>query len=129
VRTQICLCCSPRACPRAAAAWLRSTTIFALFALPAGAGVGTYLLELVAHASPSLVSIRSVDEVGCTAGLSKPCCFSSKRSALHASLQAVVIGGALSMSSSAFVLQLLSERKELRWAAAGRQPARHVCRW
>mmetsp|Transcript_27448 Transcript_27448/g.69813 ORF Transcript_27448/g.69813 Transcript_27448/m.69813 type:complete len:942 (-) Transcript_27448:1022-3847(-) len=64
------------------------TGIFTAFALPAGSGLGTHILESVAHAPHSLVSIRSVDE-------------------------AVVIGCALSMSSSAFVLQLLSERGEL----------------
>lgn len=46
------------------------------------------MLTSLFHADPSLVSIRSVDE-------------------------ALVIGAALSLSSSAFVLQLLSERGEL----------------
>ncbi|KAL6758236.1 Sodium/hydrogen exchanger family-domain-containing protein [Haematococcus lacustris] len=64
------------------------TAIFSAFALPVGQGLGTRILEALAHASPSLVSIRSVDE-------------------------AVVIGGALSLSSSAFVLQLLNERGEM----------------
>lgn len=62
--------------------------MFTCFALPAGQSLGTNLLETVAHAPASLVSIRSVDE-------------------------AVVIGAALSMSSSAFVLQLLAERGEV----------------
>eukprot|EP00199_Chlamydomonas_sp_CCMP681_P001509 CAMPEP_0119110844 /NCGR_PEP_ID=MMETSP1180-20130426/32455_1 /TAXON_ID=3052 ORGANISM="Chlamydomonas cf sp, Strain CCMP681" /NCGR_SAMPLE_ID=MMETSP1180 /ASSEMBLY_ACC=CAM_ASM_000741 /LENGTH=840 /DNA_ID=CAMNT_0007097455 /DNA_START=229 /DNA_END=2751 /DNA_ORIENTATION=+ len=64
------------------------TSIFTCFALPAGQGLGTHILEQLAHASPNLVSIRTIDE-------------------------AIVIGGALTMSSSAFVLQLLSERNEL----------------
>jgi Kef-type K+ transport system membrane component KefB len=64
------------------------TLAFSMFALPVGNGLGTTILEKVASAPPSLVSIRSVDE-------------------------AVVIGGALAMSSSAFVLQLLTERGEM----------------
>ncbi|GFR52486.1 hypothetical protein Agub_g15056, partial [Astrephomene gubernaculifera] len=64
------------------------TGIFTSFALPVGHGLGTLFLEEFAHAPHRLVSIRSVDE-------------------------AVVIGAALSMSSSAFVLQLLRERGEL----------------
>ncbi|KAG2498210.1 hypothetical protein HYH03_003961 [Edaphochlamys debaryana] len=65
-----------------------STVIFTAFSLPVGHGLGTWFLETVAHAPHRLVSIRSVDE-------------------------AVVIGAALSMSSSAFVLQLLRERGEM----------------
>lgn len=61
--------------------------VFVAFALPAGSSLGTAFLEIVCGAPPSLVSIRSLDE-------------------------AVVIAAALSMSSSAFVLQLLSERGE-----------------
>jgi Kef-type K+ transport system membrane component KefB len=61
--------------------------VFVAFALPAGSSLGTKFLEIVCGAPPSLVSIRSFDE-------------------------AVVIAAALSMSSSAFVLQLLSERGE-----------------
>ena len=61
--------------------------VFVGFALPAGSSLGTKFLEVVCGAPPSLVSIRSFDE-------------------------AVVIAAALSMSSSAFVLQLLSERGE-----------------
>eukprot|EP00878_Enallax_costatus_P013828 GHUV01014463.1.p1 GENE.GHUV01014463.1~~GHUV01014463.1.p1 ORF type:complete len:492 (+),score=144.01 GHUV01014463.1:299-1774(+) len=64
-----------------------STVLFTAVALPAGSGLGTWFLEKVCHAPPSLVSIRTVDE-------------------------AVVIAAALSMSSSAFVLQLLGERGE-----------------
>ncbi|KAG2435789.1 hypothetical protein HXX76_006985 [Chlamydomonas incerta] len=67
---------------------LLCTGIFTAFALPAGHSIGTIFLEQVAHAPHRLVSIRSVDE-------------------------AVVIGAALSMSSSAFVLQLLRERGEV----------------
>jgi len=63
------------------------TAAFTLFALPVGNGIGTQILEKVFHASSQLASIRSVDE-------------------------AVVIGVALSLSSSAFVLQLLAERGE-----------------
>ncbi|WIA33402.1 hypothetical protein OEZ86_006536 [Tetradesmus obliquus] len=64
-----------------------STLLFTAVALPVGSGLGTWFLEVVCHAPPSLVSIRTVDE-------------------------AVVIAAALSMSSSAFVLQLLAERGE-----------------
>ncbi len=39
------------------------TAIFTAFALPAGQGLGTQLLQWLAHAPSSLVSIRSVDEV------------------------------------------------------------------
>jgi Kef-type K+ transport system membrane component KefB len=105
---------------------LLCTAIFSAFALPLGHGVGTQLLEWLAHAPPSLVSIRSIDEVriellpDVCAGLvlsnvatDMPDCtgYDWRRSVLH--LQAIVIGGALSMSSSAFVLQLLSERGEM----------------
>ena len=65
-----------------------STGAFTLFALPVGHGIGTQILINVFHASPRLASIRTVDE-------------------------AIVIGAALSLSSSAFVLQLLAERGEL----------------
>lgn len=61
---------------------------FSLFALPVGHGIGTEILIRIFHAPPRLAAIRSVDE-------------------------AVVIAAALSLSSSAFVLQLLSERGEL----------------
>lgn len=40
-----------------------STLLFTAVALPAGSGLGTWFLEKVCHASPSLVSIRTVDEV------------------------------------------------------------------
>ena len=65
-----------------------STLAFTIFALPVGHGIGTQILIKVFHAPAKLASIRSVDE-------------------------AVVIGGALSLSSSAFVLQLLNERGEM----------------
>jgi Kef-type K+ transport system membrane component KefB/voltage-gated potassium channel Kch len=64
------------------------TLFFTAVALPAGNGLMTKFLEVVLHAPPSLVGIRTVDE-------------------------AVVIAVALSLSSSAFVLQLLKERGEL----------------
>ena len=67
---------------------LLTTSAFTLFALPVGQGVGTQILVKVFHVSPQLASIRSVDE-------------------------AIVIGAALSLSSSAFVLQLLGERGEM----------------
>lgn len=67
---------------------LLCTAAFSLFSLPVGNGIGTQILEKVFQASPQLASIRSVDE-------------------------AVVIGVALSLSSSAFVLQLLNERGEM----------------
>eukprot|EP00891_Asterochloris_glomerata_P001180 jgi/Astpho2/1180/Aster-07718 len=61
---------------------------FTLFALPVGHGVGTEILVRVFHAPQRLAAIRTVDE-------------------------AIVIAAALSLSSSAFVLQLLAERGEL----------------
>ncbi|CAG9465914.1 unnamed protein product [Pedinophyceae sp. YPF-701] len=72
-----------------------TTLFFCACALPAGNGVVTHFLEAVAGAPHSLVAIRTTDE-------------------------AVVIGAALSLSSSAFVLQLLTERGELptRYGAA-----------
>ena len=65
-----------------------STALFTAFELPVGNAVGTQLLTTLLHASPELVNIRSLDE-------------------------AIVIGAGLSLSSSAFVLQLLAERGEL----------------
>ena len=67
---------------------LLTTLAFTLFALPVGHGIGTVILEQVFHAPSRIASIRTIDE-------------------------AVVIGAALSLSSSAFVLQLLSESGEL----------------
>lgn len=67
---------------------LFTTAAFTVFSLPVGHGIGTVILEQVFHAPSALAAIRSVDE-------------------------AVVIGVALSLSSSAFVLQLLAERGEL----------------
>ncbi|KAK2662782.1 hypothetical protein Ddye_001356 [Dipteronia dyeriana] len=65
-----------------------STLAFTAFELPPNGAVGTKILEFLFHSRPDLVNIRSIDE-------------------------AVVIGAALSLSSSAFVLQLLAERGEL----------------
>ncbi|KAJ1403668.1 Sodium/solute symporter superfamily [Sesbania bispinosa] len=65
-----------------------STLAFTAFELPPNGAIGTKILEFLFHSRPDLVNIRSVDE-------------------------AVVIGAALSLSSSAFVLQLLAERGEL----------------
>ncbi len=67
---------------------LLCTLAFTLFALPVGNGIGTQILVKIFHAPGGLAAIRTVDE-------------------------AVVIGAALSLSSSAFVLQLLSENGEL----------------
>ena len=67
---------------------LISTAAFTAFALPLGAGIGTLFLERVSDAPETLVTIRSIDE-------------------------ALVIGASLSLSSSAFVLQLMGERGEL----------------
>ena len=64
------------------------TLAFTLFALPVGNGIGTQILVKIFHAPSNLAAIRTIDE-------------------------AVVIGAALSLSSSAFVLQLLSENGEL----------------
>eukprot|EP00854_Cymbomonas_tetramitiformis_P016207 gene16207-19234_t len=65
-----------------------TTGTFTAFELPVGNGLGSDFLEWAFHASPELVDIRSFDE-------------------------AVVIGMALSLSSSAFVLQLLSEKGQM----------------
>ncbi|MED6168897.1 K(+) efflux antiporter 3, chloroplastic [Stylosanthes scabra] len=65
-----------------------STLAFAAFELPPNGAVGTKILEFLFHSRPDLVNIRSIDE-------------------------AVVIAAALSLSSSAFVLQLLAEKGEL----------------
>ncbi|KAJ0010122.1 hypothetical protein Pint_33523 [Pistacia integerrima] len=65
-----------------------STLAFTAFELPPNGAIGTRILEFLFHSKPDLVNIRSVDE-------------------------AVVIGAALSLSSSAFVLQLLAEKGEL----------------
>ncbi len=40
-----------------------TTLLFTAVALPAGSGLGTWFLEKVCNAPPSLVSIRTVDEV------------------------------------------------------------------
>ncbi|CAL5379317.1 unnamed protein product [Camellia sinensis] len=65
-----------------------STLAFTAFELPPNGAIGTRILEFLFHSRPDLVNIRSVDE-------------------------AIVIGAALSLSSSAFVLQLLAEKGEL----------------
>ncbi|KAI4367164.1 hypothetical protein MLD38_022932 [Melastoma candidum] len=65
-----------------------STLAFTAFELPPNGAVGTRILEFLFHSRPDLVNIRTVDE-------------------------AIVIGAALSLSSSAFVLQLLAEKGEL----------------
>ncbi|KAK6283064.1 hypothetical protein POUND7_016889 [Theobroma cacao] len=57
-----------------------STLAFTAFELPPNGAIGTRILEFLFHSRPDLVNIRSIDE-------------------------AVVIGAALSLSSSAFVLQ------------------------
>ena len=67
---------------------LASTAVFTAFELPVGNAVGTQILTKFLGAAPELVNIRSLDE-------------------------AIVIGAGLSLSSSAFVLQVLSERGEL----------------
>ncbi|KAI6678258.1 hypothetical protein NL676_039054 [Syzygium grande] len=67
---------------------LLSTLAFTAFELPPNGAVGTKILEFLFHSRPDLVNIRTVDE-------------------------AIVIGAALSLSSSAFVLQLLAEKGEL----------------
>ncbi|XP_059653131.1 K(+) efflux antiporter 3, chloroplastic [Cornus florida] len=64
------------------------TLAFTAFELPPNGAIGTRILEFLFHSRPDLVNIRSIDE-------------------------AVVIGAALSLSSSAFVLQLLAEKGEL----------------
>ncbi|CAL9021565.1 unnamed protein product [Prunus brigantina] len=65
-----------------------STLAFTAFELPPNGAIGTRILTFLFNSRPDLVNIRSIDE-------------------------AVVIGAALSLSSSAFVLQLLAEKGEL----------------
>lgn len=65
-----------------------STLAFAAFELPPNGAIGTRILQFLFHSRSDLVNIRSIDE-------------------------AIVIGAALSLSSSAFVLQLLAEKGEL----------------
>ncbi|KAJ4876423.1 hypothetical protein Rs2_41441 [Raphanus sativus] len=67
---------------------LLCTLAFTAFELPPNGAIGTRILEFLFHSRPDLVNIRSIDE-------------------------AIVIGAALSLSSSAFVLQLLAEKGEL----------------
>ncbi|CAH2071646.1 unnamed protein product [Thlaspi arvense] len=59
---------------------LLCTLAFTAFELPPNGAIGTRILEFLFHSRPDLVNIRSIDE-------------------------AIVIGAALSLSSSAFVLQ------------------------
>ena len=65
-----------------------TTTAFVLFAIPFGHSVGTFLLQKLAFADVSTSTISSWDE-------------------------AIVIAVALSLSSSAFVLQILGEKGQL----------------
>ncbi|KAK6136444.1 hypothetical protein DH2020_029800 [Rehmannia glutinosa] len=74
---------------------LLSTLAFTAFELPPNGAIGTRILEFLFHSRPDLVNIRSIDE-------------------------AVVIGAALSLSSSAFVLQLLAEKGNFRLDLAQR---------
>ncbi|KAL9238513.1 hypothetical protein vseg_012922 [Gypsophila vaccaria] len=67
---------------------LLCTLAFTAFELPPNDAFGTKLLMFLFHSRSDLVNIRSIDE-------------------------AIVIGAALSLSSSAFVLQLLAEKGEL----------------
>ncbi|CAM8926701.1 unnamed protein product [Rhodiola kirilowii] len=67
---------------------LLSTLAFTAFELPPNGAIGTKILQFLFHSRSDLVNIRSIDE-------------------------AIVIGAALSLSSSAFVLQLLAEKGEL----------------
>lgn len=67
---------------------LLTTAAFIAVALPPGHGVMSLFLEKVMHAPPSLAELKTIDE-------------------------AAVIAVALSLSSSAFVLQLLKEKNEL----------------
>ncbi|MCL7035604.1 hypothetical protein MKW94_022462 [Papaver nudicaule] len=65
-----------------------STLAFTSFELPTNGAIGTQILQFLFHSRSDLVNIRTIDE-------------------------AIVIGAALSLSSSAFVLQLLAEKGEL----------------
>lgn len=65
-----------------------TSLVFVLFAVPFGASVGTFLLQKLAFADVAISSINSWDE-------------------------AIVIAVALSLSSSAFVLQLLGDKGQL----------------
>jgi Kef-type K+ transport system membrane component KefB len=67
---------------------LASTTAFVCFAVPFGASLGTLLLQKLAFADVRISSIQSWDE-------------------------AIVIAVALSLSSSAFVLQILGDKGQL----------------
>lgn len=67
---------------------LATTAVFVAFAIPFGSSVGTWLLQNLAFADAQIAAITSWDE-------------------------ALVIAVALSLSSSAFVLQLLGDRGQL----------------
>lgn len=67
---------------------LVTTAVFVAFAVPFGSSVGTWLLQNLAFADAQIAAINSWDE-------------------------ALVIAVALSLSSSAFVLQLLGDRGQL----------------
>lgn len=67
---------------------LVTTAVFVAFAIPFGSSVGTWLLQNLAFADAQIAAITSWDE-------------------------ALVIAVALSLSSSAFVLQLLGDRGQL----------------
>lgn len=67
---------------------LATTAVFVAFAYPFGNSVGTWLLQHLAYADSQLASITSWEE-------------------------AIVIAVALSLSSSAFVLQLLGDKGQL----------------
>lgn len=78
---------------------LATTVAFTAIALPVGSSVGTQLLETFFKAPHQLVTIRSLDE-------------------------ALVIGAALSLSSSAFVLSILKgEGGQVRGAGLASAPA------
>ncbi|CAI5934358.1 unnamed protein product [Closterium sp. NIES-65] len=78
----------PPALPLSSLQVLLTTLAFTAFELPIDNAIGTRALEFLFGAKADLVNIRSLDE-------------------------AIVIGAALALSSSAFVLQLLSEKGEL----------------
>jgi hypothetical protein len=104
------------------------TLAFSLFSLPVGKGIGTQILEVVSWqclASPSstqqTLSMQSYSsDTVHVAGLplASPLAAqvfraSPQLAAIRSVDEAVVIGVALSLSSSAFVLQLLNERGEM----------------
>lgn len=76
------------------AALILSTACFASFELPVGEGMVTRMLENFAGARPGLFSINSF-------------------------VEAIVVGAGISLSSSAFVMQLLSDQQELKSRLGG----------